>query len=336
MNGLQDCRQRLSPASSDGFADDVSFILTAVAHGVDQRQCGLALGQIIAHVLAKRIGIAAIVQHIIGYLKRGAEVHAVVSERTPRGCIAISQHSTELRRGAEQPGCLGLNDLYIALLADIRFVDVEQLHDLAFGNAIGGGGEDVHDVQTTDLHHHLERPRIEKIPNQHGCLVTPDRIGRAASAAQLGRIDHVVVQQRGGVNELDDGRCNQMRAPLVAAGACCEQDQLWPHALASRTNDVPAEPVNQGHLGAQPRPNQPVHTRHVISHKCLTLIERHCGGSSRSKSRHGALDRQLQTSSRNHISLRGQWPCELTNLPSHRILSGSVGCASARCTPQAV
>ena len=46
--------------------------------GMDQRQSGLAFGQVVTQVLAQGIGIGAVVQHIVGNLEGITQMHAVV------------------------------------------------------------------------------------------------------------------------------------------------------------------------------------------------------------------------------------------------------------------
>jgi hypothetical protein len=63
--------------------------------------------------------------------------------------------------------------------------------------------------------HHLEGARIEEVADQHRGGVAEQRVGRLVAAAQVGLVDHIVVQQRGGMDELDhrrqfgDGGCRE-------------------------------------------------------------------------------------------------------------------------------
>ena len=81
---------------------------------------------------------------------------------------------------------------------------VEQLLDLALGDGVGGVRQDVHHAHVIDLDHHFERARIEEIAHQHAGLVAPDGVGGRVPAAQLGGVHDIVMQQRGGVDELDN------------------------------------------------------------------------------------------------------------------------------------
>jgi hypothetical protein len=43
-------------------------------HGMDQRQRGLALGQVVAEVLAQGFGIGGVVEHVVGDLEGEAQI----------------------------------------------------------------------------------------------------------------------------------------------------------------------------------------------------------------------------------------------------------------------
>ena len=53
--------------------------------------------------------------------------------------------------------------------------------------------------------HQLEGTGKQEVAHQHRGLVAEHRIGRGEAAAQQALVHHVVVQQGGGVDELDAG-----------------------------------------------------------------------------------------------------------------------------------
>ncbi len=106
--------------------------------------------------------------------------------------------------------------------------------------------------------HHLKGARVEKIADQHAGGVAEHFVGGIAAAPQRGAVDHVVVQQGGGVNELDDGcRLDVLFAP-VSAGARRQQHQKRAQALASGIDDVGGHLVDQAHLAVQTPLDDPV------------------------------------------------------------------------------
>ena len=81
------------------------------------------------------------------------------------------------------------------------------------------------------------------LPNTSLAVSRPRRSERA--------VDHVVMQQRGGVDELDDRRRLRYGAAGVAAGAGREQHQQRAQPLAARMDDVGGHLVDQRHLAVQ-------------------------------------------------------------------------------------
>jgi hypothetical protein len=74
--------------------------------------------------------------------------------------------------------------------------------------------------------HHLEGARVEEVAHQHAGGVAEDGVGGGAPATQGRLVDHVVVQQRGGVDELDDrGRQLVALGPSIAQGVGEQQHQ---------------------------------------------------------------------------------------------------------------
>ena len=53
--------------------------------------------------------------------------------------------------------------------------------------------------------HQLEGAGEQEVADQHAGLVAPDRVGGGHAAPQVALVDHIVVQQGGGVDELDRG-----------------------------------------------------------------------------------------------------------------------------------
>ena len=91
-------------------------------------------------------------------------------------------------------------------------------------------------------HHHLKGAGIQEIAHQHAGGVAEFLVRRFAAAPQRGAVDHIVVQQGGGVNELDDGGGVDVLLALMSAGARREQHQKGAQALPAGINDVGRRP----------------------------------------------------------------------------------------------
>jgi hypothetical protein len=121
-------------------------------------------------------------------------------------------NGTQLGRRFEKLGRLVADHLQIARLVHIGIVAVHQLQHFAFGNDVGGIGQNAHDAHVADFDHHLEGTRIEEVADQHAGAL-PNRALAVSRPRRSGLVDHVVMQQRGRMDELDDGRQLVMMVP---------------------------------------------------------------------------------------------------------------------------
>ena len=128
----------------------------------------------------------------------------------------------------------------------------DQLLHLALGDDGRGGGEDVEHAQAAVGDHELEGAAEQEVADQHRRLVAPDRVGGGRAAAQAAVVDHVVVQQRGGVDELDAGGERQLARAAIAAQARGQQGQDRPHPLAAGGDDVAGQLGDQADLALHP------------------------------------------------------------------------------------
>ncbi|MNL39111.1 hypothetical protein D3C87_1613700 [compost metagenome] len=142
---------------------------------------------------------------------------------------------------------------------------VQQLQDLALGNHVGCIGEDLHDAHAAGFHHHLEGARIQEVAHQHAGRVAEHRVGGLAATAQLGFVHHVVVEQRGGVDELHHRGEFVMAMAVVAERARRKQQDDWTQPFAASTDDVFADLLDQGHFRGQAAPDDGIDGAHVGS-----------------------------------------------------------------------
>jgi hypothetical protein len=161
-------------------------------------------------------------------------------------------------------GGLVADHLQVARLVDVGVVAVHQLQHFAFGDHVGGVGQHAHHAHVVDLDHHLEGARVEEVADQHRRGVAEHRVGRAAAASQLRLVDHVVVQQGGGVDEFDHRRQQVMVVALVTERARHQQQQHRAHALAACADDVVGDRVDQRDFGGQAHPDHAIDLGEVI------------------------------------------------------------------------
>ena len=115
------------------------------------------------------------------------------------------QRRADLAGGGEQLRGLGADHREIFVLGGGGVLGGAELHHLALGDDGGGRGQDFERPQRGDLDHHLERLAEQEVADQHARLVAPQHAGGELAAPHLAFVHHVVVQQRGGMHELDRG-----------------------------------------------------------------------------------------------------------------------------------
>ena len=278
IDGRDHRLQLRQAAAADRLADRGALRFAAVLERVDQGQRRLALGEVIAEVLAALLGIGAVVEHVIHQLVGRAEVAAVGGERAARLRGHVREHGRDLRAGFEQLRGLAVDDLEVALLGGVRVARVHQLQHLALGDDVGGLRHDLHHRLPPEGGHHLEGARVDEITDQHARLVAEHPVGGIAPAAQRGAVDDVIVQQRRGVDELDERRGLDVRLPLRLAGAGGEHDQHRAQALAAAGDDVLGDLVDERHGTLQARADDRIDRAQVRLHQGTDLLSVMTGG----------------------------------------------------------
>ncbi len=144
---------------------------------------------------------------------------------------------------------------------------VHQLQDFAFGDHVGGVGQHVQHAHAAHFHHQLEGARIEEVAHQHAGGVAEQRVGGGAAAAQRRLVHDVVVQQRGGMDELDDRGQFEAAGAGEREGAREQQHEARTDPLAAGADDVVRDLVDERHFGRQPAADDVVDGLHFGSHR---------------------------------------------------------------------
>src|SRR4030095_5380900 len=93
--------------------------------------------------------------------------------------------------------------------------------------------------------------RVEVIAGQHRGIVAPLRVGRGPTTSQGRGVHHVVVNQGGGVQQLDHaGQADRARPPVVGQPRG-QQEQDGSQPLAAGGGDVAAHLLDEGDRGVQ-------------------------------------------------------------------------------------
>jgi hypothetical protein len=97
-------------------------------------------------------------------------------------------------------------------------------------------------------------------------------VGGFATAAQRGAVDDVVMQERGGMDELDDGGCVDVTVAGMAAGAGCQKHQKGAQALAASVYYISSYLVNQRYLAVQTLFDDPIDGLKISSYQTTNLF----------------------------------------------------------------
>ena len=245
----------------------------AAAEGEHDGQGDLALAEIVSHGLAERRFVGGIVEHVVRKLKGDAEVAPEGLERRLFRPRPVGHHGAESRRGGEEGRGLGRDHLEVGILGGRRVVGGEQLQDLSLGDHGGGRGEDVEHPKRPVLDHELEGPAEQEVPHEDAGLVAPYGVGGGVAAAQAAVVDHVVMQERRGVDELDAGREPHVAGAGVPAQAGAGEHDQRPEALSAGGDDVTGELGDQRHAAVHTREDDVVDLGEILAHEGLQPVQ---------------------------------------------------------------
>ena len=85
----------LAPAALDDITYQISPCRSAVPQGVDERQCRLALGEIVAEVLTASLGIGLVIQNVVDELIGGTQMTAESRERSLLRLACPAEHGRD-------------------------------------------------------------------------------------------------------------------------------------------------------------------------------------------------------------------------------------------------
>ena len=232
----------------DGALPEGALLAVTGGIGEQHRQRHLALTEIVAHRFAKRCLIGRVIQRVINQLERHAERRAVLAKRLFLGQRTIRHHGTHFTGRREQSRRLAADHLQILRLTGGQIVLRDQLQHFTLSNRRRGAAENIEHFQRAVSDHQLKGAGKEKIANQHGGLVAEHRIGAGQTATQQALIDHIVMQQRGGVDEFDAGGEVDMPMALIGAHAGSGQGEQRADALATGSDEMGGQLRNQFHI----------------------------------------------------------------------------------------
>lgn len=274
-NGVKHGRKIVAPTFLDSFANTSRLLRRAMLHYVNQRQRRFSLGEVVADVLPRVGLLAGVIEYIVNQLESRAEVHPVGGQRLFDLRCGMTENGAQLGSRFKQFGCLVVNDLHVTRFIDIGVVAVHQLQHFTLGNDIRRIGQHTHDTHVVDRHHHLESTGIEKVADQHAGGITEHRVGRVATTPQGGFIHHIVMQERGRVDEFDDGGHFVVPHSLVAHGTRSKENQRRTHTLAAAANNVLGDLPDKHHVRVKTVTDDRIDGLHVGPDQGIKLFQCH-------------------------------------------------------------
>jgi hypothetical protein len=163
-------------------------------------------------------------------------------------------------------------------------VDVEELQHLALGDDVGRIGEHRHHAQASHVHHHLEGARVEEVPDQHRRGVAELGIGGVLPAPQARLVHHVVVEERGRMDEFDDRGQLVLRGAFGAAGIRGQQEERGAQALPAALDDVVGDRADEDDVGSELPADDVVDAGEILRDRIANRLER-SGRSGRVRGR---------------------------------------------------
>ena len=243
------------------------------AQEVDHGERHLPLLDVDAQCFADRLGVADDVEDVVLDLERGAQGQAVGFHPLDQDIVGPGELRAEQAAGGAQDGGLAGDDLEVRLLAQVEVVAVVDLQQLALAHAVGGAANDPAGELRVEAGAEVEAVADEVIAQHHRRLVAAEVVDCRALAAQLGFVEHVVVDERGHVDHLDDGR---------------------QHGVGARPASPQALPVSSTSMG-----------RSILPRNRLTCLTRVLTQASRWPARSRTAFRRPRAAGR-HI--RSGWP----------------------------
>ncbi len=164
----------------------------------------------------------------------------VLAQRELASFTRLTEHGADLGTASKQVGGLATDDVEVLFLGDLDDAVFRELVQLSFDHPQRHVTEQPHDIQGVLRQRHGHRLDVQEVPGQHRDVVPPARVHRLLPSAQLRVIDDVVVDERCGMNELDDRRVENGARSGVAAQASRHQQDRGTNALAAtRLNVAP-------------------------------------------------------------------------------------------------
>src|SRR5208282_1018734 len=221
---------------------------SATLERVDDGHGGLAFTQVAGDGLAEHTLGGGQVEDIVDDLEGNAEIAAVLAEALFLGGGGASQDAAYSHADGKQTGGFAVDEIEV-LLRRNQLAQFLHLEEFAFDQLLGQFDHHIQDAEIALLHGDLKGLHVEPIAGEDAHRVAPLRIGGGTAAADLGLVNNVVVDERGGVDDLDHRGQFYGAISLVAEKFRRKEQEGGTDALASAGTQVLAYLGDGGDIG---------------------------------------------------------------------------------------
>jgi hypothetical protein len=155
--------------------------------------------------------------------------------------VETTEHAAESGASAEEAGGLVSGQLDGIIFGNIHAADLGELDEFAFDHFLGEIDEDVEHAEIAFFESYLERLHVQPIARQNAAMVAPAGIGGGAATARVSTIDHIIMNQGGAMEKLDDRGKPDGAATIRSASdgiTVTKQQQSRPKTLPSPTEKI--------------------------------------------------------------------------------------------------
>ena len=174
-------------------------------------------------------------------MKRESGIAAVVGERGFVLFVKATQNSAEACAAAEEASGFVGGKFQGIVFGDVDAADFFKLEEFAFDHFLGEIDQDVEDVEISFLKGDVEGLHVKPVAGEDAAVIAPAGIGGGATAACVGAVDDIVMNEGGAMKEFDDGGELDGAAGIAFASgsvAVGKQEQRGAEALPSPAEEI--------------------------------------------------------------------------------------------------
>ena len=205
---------------------------------MEDGKCEFSLLEVGAEGLAGILLAAGEIQAIVVNLVGRAEAEAEGLHRGDDLRRGFVDEGAQLAGGGEEGGGFHLDDAEVIRDAELEVKAALGLDDLAGANIRGGAGDAPGDFAVGEVGGKLEGMGEEAIAQEDRDGVAPLGIDGGLGAALLGAVHDIVMDEGGGMDELEDDGEIQVAGVDIPGGAACEEGKGGAEALAAALDRV--------------------------------------------------------------------------------------------------